>query len=151
MVGNVELLSLTDGHGKGRPTEIFPSSSEDIWHREYSEFIDEDGFINPRFGSLMVRSSGKLVVVDTGAGPPDGTLLSEMDHEGVDRNSVNLVVMTHLHPDHVGWNLSGPVPNFPNAKYLVPEADWEYWNQPNIIENNEHIVDQVVPLEQVVR
>jgi len=50
----------------------------------------------------------------------------------VDPAQVDLVVITHLHVDHVGWNTiwsdGAWVPTFPNAKYLMPRADFEYWD-----------------------
>ena len=51
---------------------------------------------------MAVRSSGKLIIVDTGLQAEDGTLLDDMEKKGVDREAVDLVVFTHLHPDHVG-------------------------------------------------
>ena len=71
---------------------------------------------------------------------------------------VDLVVNTHLHVDHVGWNtrLDGRtwVPTFPNATYLMPRRDFEFWNPAN---NNESVLgrgnqnvfeDSVAPVHQ---
>ena len=146
-VGNVELVSLTDGQGGGRPTDVFPSSSAAAWRDEYAELLDEDGLIHPRYGSLAVRSEGKLVIIDTGDGPPDGTLMDEMAAKGVEREAVELVVMTHLHGDHVGWNLTDGRPTFPKARYLVPREDWEYWTEPEVLRDADRVREQVVPLE----
>jgi glyoxylase-like metal-dependent hydrolase (beta-lactamase superfamily II) len=146
-VGNVELVSLTDGQGGGRPTGIFPSSAVETWRNEYPELLDPDGLIHPRYGSVAVRSEGKLVIVDTGAGPPDGALMDEMASKGVDREAVDLVVLTHLHPDHVGWNLIDGSPTFPGARYLVPKDDWEHWTRPDTLQGSAHVRDQVMPLE----
>ena len=70
---------------------------------------------------VLLRSDETSVLVDTGAGPkpraflPDGEarLLDELAPEEVD-----VVVHTHLHVDHVGWDGA-----FPNARYVVHEAD----------------------------
>ena len=134
IVGNVELVSLTDGQGGGRPTGIFPSSTVETWRNEYPELLDADGLIHPRYGSVAVRSGGKLVIVDTGAGPPNGALMDDMASKGVDREAVDLVVLTHLHPDHVGWNINNdgasPVPAFPKARYVFHKDDWEAFRPP---------------------
>ena len=140
-------MSLTDGQGGGLPTDIFPTSAIDIWRNEYPELLDAEGLIHPRYGSVAVRSEGKLVVVDTGAGPPGGTLLTEMASKGVDREAVDLVVFTHLHGDHVGWNLTDGRPTFPRARYLVPKEDWDYWTRPEVLRASGAVRDQVVPLE----
>ena len=148
-VGNVELVSLTDDHGGGPATGVFPTSTMEVWRAEFPELLDADEYIHPRYGSVAVRSDGKLVVVDTGGGPPAGALLSEMRRKGVDREAVDLVVTTHLHPDHVGWNLTDGQPTFPNARYLVPKTDWDYWTGPGVLEESPHVRDSVMPIDEL--
>ncbi|MDP7532875.1 MAG: MBL fold metallo-hydrolase [SAR202 cluster bacterium] len=148
-VGNVEMVSLTDGQGAGPPTGVFPESTDEIWRAEYPELVDAEGMIHPRYGCLAVRSSGKLIIVDTGMQAPDGALLNDMKAKGVDRDAVDLVVTTHLHPDHVGWNLTDGKPTFPKARYLAPRTDWDYWTQPSVVENAAHIQNQVLPLNEL--
>ncbi len=145
-VGNVKIVSVSDGQGDMNPTETFPTSDMEIWRSEYSDLLDEADLIHPRFGSFVVGSGGKLVLVDTGLGGPDATLLSEMQAGGVEREAVDLVVLTHIHPDHVGWNLSDGSPTFPNARYLVSETDWDHWTQPDIRAQAPHVDAQMIPL-----
>ena len=64
----------------------------------------------------------------------------------MNRDEVDLVVLTHLHGDHIGGNLIDGRPAFPNARYLVSRADWDYWTQPEVLKGSAHIRDQVVPL-----
>ena len=146
-VGNVEMISLTDGQGEGLATDVFPDSAIEVWRSEYPELLDGD-LIHPRFGSVALRSSGRLVVIDTGMNGPDGRLLADMEAKGIDRHAVDLVVTTHLHPDHVGWNLTDGSPTFPGARYLVPRADWDYWTSPDVLANSPHITESVLPLDE---
>ena len=146
-VGKVDLVSLTDGHGVRMPAEFFRESSAEHWRSEYPELLDDEERIHPRYGSVAVRSSGKLIIVDTGMQVEGGELLWDMARKGVDRNAVEIVVMTHLHRDHVGWNLTDGRPTFPKARYLVPKADWEFWTQPSVGPSQPHIRDQVIPLD----
>ncbi|MDP6064446.1 MAG: MBL fold metallo-hydrolase [SAR202 cluster bacterium] len=146
-VGSVELVSLTDGQGRGAPTAIFPTSISDVWPEEFPELIDGNGLIHPRYGSVALRSEGKLIVVDTGAGSPEGRLLGELDSKVVNRDEVDLVVLTHLHGDHIGGNLIDGKPAFPNARYLVSRADWDYWTAPNVLNDNSAVQEQAAPLE----
>ena len=148
-IGEVEIISLTDGWGDGDPTEVFPDSSVEQWRNEFPELLDDDGRIHPRFGSAAVRSGGKLIVVDTGLQAPDGTLLEEMREKGVDREAVDIVVLTHLHGDHVGWNLTDGNPTFPNARYLAARLDWDYWTSPAVLEGAPHVGEQVLPLRDL--
>ena len=148
-VGNVELVSLMDGLGDRVPVEIFPDSTIEQWRTEYPELLDSDEHIHPRYGSVAVRSGGRLIIVDTGLHGPDGKLLDDMRQKGVDREAVDIVVMTHLHVDHVGWNLTDGSPTFPGARYLVPTADLDYWTQPSVLKDAQHISDQVMPLKDL--
>jgi glyoxylase-like metal-dependent hydrolase (beta-lactamase superfamily II) len=88
------------------------------------------------------------VLVDTGAGPkpraffPDGDacLLDALVPEEVD-----VVVHTHLHIDHVGWTGS-----FPNARYVVHEADWSYFMSEASLAERPHLREKVLPLRDRV-
>lgn len=150
MVGNVEMVALTDGQGDMAPLVVFPASSLEIWQSEYPDLLDGDQ-IHPRFGTTAVRSGGKLIIVDTGLQAPDGTLMSEMRDKGIDPDAVDLVVLTHLHPDHVGWNLIDGSPTFPNARYIATQADWNFWTSPEIAESEDHphVKEQVLPLHDL--
>ena len=145
-IGNVELISLSDGEPIRSPFMPFPDTTIEQW-REFPELLDADEQIRSRYGTTAVRSGGKLIIVDTGLQAPDGTLLADMERKGVDRNAVDLVVFTHLHPDHVGWNLTDGQPTFPNARYLIPRRDWDHWTQESVVANAPHISSQVLPLE----
>lgn len=152
-IGKVELVSLTDGHGSESPTGVFPASTAEIWKVEYPELLDEQGLFHPRWGCVAVRSSGKLVIVDTGDGPPAGTLMDDMRYKGVQPEDVDFVLTTHLHGDHIGWNMTSRQPTFPKARYLVPKADYEYWTSAEVLDSaptpgdsRPKIQTQVMPL-----
>ncbi len=147
-VGGVELVSLRDGQGDSDPVAVFPDSSIEQWRSEYPELLGPDGHVHPTYGSVALRSQGRTIIVDTGLGGPDGRLLADMAAKGVEREAVDLVVMTHLHGDHVGWNLTDGRPTFPSARYLVPRTDWEYWTQPSVLRDAACISEQVMPLDE---
>ena len=84
--------------------------------------------------------------MDAGIGPAtapesrahawEGHLLGGMQAVGVSPEDVNLVILTHLHPDHVGWCVTvgkrGPRPTFANARYVAHQADWDAFNRPEV-------------------
>jgi len=148
-IGKVELVSLSDGNGNREPTIVFPDSSMDIWRSEFGELLDDAGHLHPRYGSVAIHSDGKLILVDTGLQAPGATLINDMQSKGIGPGDIDLVVLTHLHPDHVGWNLTNGQPTFPNARYLAPRSDWEYWTHPSVLQTAEHITNQVLPLEKL--
>lgn len=94
--------------------------------------------------TFVIRSAGKTILVDTGIGPTLGSLgrvgyggtvgllPQELARTGIEPADVDTVVFTHLHADHIGWNVvdrNGElVPMFPNAEYVVSRAEWAFWS-----------------------
>ncbi|OBF60320.1 MBL fold metallo-hydrolase [Mycobacterium sp. 852002-50816_SCH5313054-b] len=155
------------------PTRAFPGTPPSGW-RDNADLLVPD-FFDPdtdqwhiAIQSWVVEVDGLTVVVDTGVGndrdrphmPPLDHLntgfLAALGSAGIDRSAVDVVVNTHIHSDHVGWNTMGDngtwVPTFPNARYLVPAADYRHFapDGPAGEQPNERIVfaDSVLPIEE---
>lgn len=129
-------------------TSLFASTPAQAWQDEADLLVPT--FYDPEAGrwrvvmqSWVIDVDGLTVVVDTGVGNdrerPHMPVLSGLSTDflgalsraGVDPAEVDVVVNTHLHTDHVGWNTSlvkGEwVPTFPNARYLIPDADYRHF------------------------
>ncbi|MCI0437818.1 MAG: MBL fold metallo-hydrolase [Chloroflexi bacterium] len=158
-VGNAELGFGLDMIPPPRnPRDFFPDVPPEAW-KPYEGDVLVEGQIQLYYGHFFVRSQGKTIMVDTGMGPGPhptrgnrrGDLLNQLAKQGVRPEDVDIVVHTHLHADHVGWNLdlSGdrPRPYFPNARYLAPRSDWEHFVKPENLKNAPWVRDSVVPLE----
>lgn len=103
--------------------------------------------VNAAIQTWVLRSGDRTILVDTGVGNHkerpyapvwsrlDTDFLDNLARAGVQPEDVDLVVNTHLHVDHVGWNtrLEGRswVPTFPHATYLIPKDDFDFWNPLN--------------------
>jgi glyoxylase-like metal-dependent hydrolase (beta-lactamase superfamily II) len=145
-VGNVEIMSLSDGALEFDLCNFFPTIPQDLW-RPYEAHLTAEQHVHLNLGSYLVRSEGRTILVDTGMGPkpadmpdaPWGILMDEFTANGVRPEEVSMVVMTHLHRDHVGWNLQSQngryAPTFPNARYWMSAQDWEVCHQPEIQPN----------------
>lgn len=73
------------------------------------------------------RSDGRRIMIDTGFGTRRGKLLSEMKRAGLPPESISDILVTHIHPDHVGG-----LPEFPNAKIHIARKEYEAWaNDPS--------------------
>jgi glyoxylase-like metal-dependent hydrolase (beta-lactamase superfamily II) len=106
-------------------------------------FVTPEGQGIISFHALVVDTPSKRIVVDTcigndkdRAGLPhfhelQTSFLHDLEAGGFPRDSVDIVLCTHLHVDHVGWNTmleNGKwVPTFPNARYLLSKTEYEYW------------------------
>jgi glyoxylase-like metal-dependent hydrolase (beta-lactamase superfamily II) len=126
-----------DGIGLLGPLdELFPDMSETDWapsRERYPDLVSGDSWRLPIVCFLVCRG-GRTVLVDTGAGPeglwtdwmpePESQekLLPELRRNGVEPEDVDLVFLTHVHIDHVGWNAQEDgSPTFPRARYLLHE------------------------------
>ena len=135
-VGHVEIMQLSDGMLEFDPCNFFPTIPENEWGPYESHLTDEHK-VRFNLGSYLIRANGRTVLVDTGLGPrpadtpdvPWGELMRDFAANAVRPDEVDMVVMTHLHRDHVGWNLlpegGAYVPTFPKARYWMSAVDWE--------------------------
>ncbi len=137
-VGNVEIVSLLDTVMQFDWKMFFPNNSPadfDPYRDKYPDSHGEGKF-QTYAHCYALRSQGRTILCDTGLGPGPiawlggirGRLLDDMRDKGVQPEEVDIVVFTHLHGDHVGWNLTPDHrATFPNARYLVPQADWDFY------------------------
>ena len=76
--------------------------------------------------------------------------LKDMEKAGWPRDSVDTVLCTHLHVDHVGWNtmlVDGKwVPTFPKARYLIGKREWDFWSTEDDEDNAPVLADSVQPI-----
>ena len=128
VVGEVELVSLLDGASAFDAAKVYLEAGDAL--AQYSDLLDSLGRVPLPFSSFLLRDGARTVLVDTGNGPEaDGDLLNELRRAGVAVGDIDVVVFTHLHGDHTGWNIdrgSGRA-TFPNARYLVPRGDWDHY------------------------
>ncbi len=158
-VGAIEVVALYDTPLVRRFTWTFPDVPAAAWdpYRELypSAGTGEDFTFNTQ--GFLLRLPGRAIVVDTGFGPGPherlggvrGRLLDELRAAGGDPAAVDTVLFTHLHGDHVGWNVVDGEPSFPRARHLVPEADWRYFRDPARAERLPHIAEQLAPLDEL--
>lgn len=144
-IGDVTISKLTEVEVAGRATWILPDlTAENLatvpWCRPH--FATADGDVVMSIHALLIESQGRRIVVDTCVGNdktlniPDwnkrqGPFLADLAAAGFPADSIDTVLCTHLHVDHVGWNTKLEngrwVPTFPNARYLWHRAEYEHW------------------------
>ncbi|GGY06887.1 MBL fold metallo-hydrolase [Streptomyces hiroshimensis] len=145
VLGDVEVIRVVEWQGPLVPARGFvPESTAEMW-KDNEHWLAPDHW-HPEsdkavvaLQSWVLRSGGRTVLVDTGVGNGrerpgsphfhhwQGDFLGRLAEAGVRPQDVDVVVNTHLHIDHVGWNTTGAegewIPTFPNAEYLIPAAD----------------------------
>jgi glyoxylase-like metal-dependent hydrolase (beta-lactamase superfamily II) len=146
-VGNAEIAAATDAEFRYVPTQFIPSATAEQW-RAYLGGADPNEAFESRVTTYVIRSQGMNILVDAGVGRHglwrfgDGHLLDSLKELDLSPEDIDVVVPTHLHLDHVGWNTTptpyGPVPTFPRARYLFQQLDWdaftseEFLNRPSV-------------------
>ena len=165
-LGGLDLLILSDGTYYQDAGAVFGVVPRVMWERLGIELNDR--YQMPlALNSLLVRSSGKTILIETGVGEKDrpraqssplseGTLLDDLRAVGVSAEDVDVVVNTHLHADHCGWNTrriddGEYVPTFPRARYLIQRGEWEAATQPNERTRATYLPENILPLEQAGR
>jgi glyoxylase-like metal-dependent hydrolase (beta-lactamase superfamily II) len=149
-VGDVEIRRVEESLGHGfAPSFLLPEAPAELFRQDSPatapNFYDRaaDRLISS-IHTWVVRASGKVILIDTCGGNHkhrpgmprfdqlDTPFLDRLKEAGVTPEQVDIVVCTHLHVDHVGWNtrlVDGKwLPTFPNAKYVIGRREVEFWS-----------------------
>jgi glyoxylase-like metal-dependent hydrolase (beta-lactamase superfamily II) len=174
-LGDVIITRVEEMHGPVMPADaFFPDMPERAWKDNRDMLVPDhlgadDGMVHAAMQTWLLQSEGRTILIDTGVGNGKSRpavaawdhlqldYLGRLAEAGVRPEDVDLVINTHLHTDHIGWNtrLAGGswVPTFPNATYLMPRADFRYWDpasNPDIAGgvNENAFEDSIAPVQE---
>lgn len=144
-IGDVRITRILERESSAKISSRFPSATPEkiSAYREWltPHFLDDNDEFLFCIQSFLIRSKNKNVVVDTCAGENAAGYLSrfnisthsfldDLAAAGFPRESIDVVICTHLHDDHVGWNTMKTgtqwVPTFPKARYLFVRGEYEH-------------------------
>ncbi len=160
-LGNLRLSILSDGAYFQDAGSIFGIVPKLMWERLNIPLNDRHQ-MELGLNSLLLESQGKTILIETGVGEkerplaqtrrPAGTLLDELHALGVAPDDVDIVINTHLHADHCGWNTRADAtgnyaPTFPRARYLIQRAEWDAAIAPNERTRATYLAENMRPLE----
>src|SRR5271167_2891255 len=138
-LGDFELTAVSDGTYPLDGGAFFGVVPKIIWSKKVT--ADENNFVAAGLNSVVVRTGRETILIETGIGNklPErlvkifgqpAKLLDNLAAAGVSPGDVDIVINTHLHFDHCGWNTmlqrGKVVPTFPKAKYYAPEGEWHH-------------------------
>ena len=143
-VGRVKITKIVELETVGHTRFILPhASKEEVRNLPWliPDFATEEGRLKMSIHTLVVETPSRRIVVDTGLGNDKegrnvptwnnrkAPFLEAMTAAGFPPDSIDTVLCTHLHVDHVGWRLEHGrwVPTFKNARYLFGRSEYEYW------------------------
>ena len=136
-VGSIECTSINDGaRSFPMPDKFVTNVSKDQALAAAEAAYMPKGMVTVPFNPQLINSGGKLVLLDAGNGianyePSKGAVgrtLQNLAAAGIDPKNIDIVIMSHLHPDHTnGIRAADNSMAFPNAEIMVPAKDWEFW------------------------
>ena len=146
-VGRLRISAIVERAGPTPLPWLFPAVSAAALerHREWlaPHFLDGKGRLLQSIHAFAIEAPGLRVIVDTCVGNDKDrggrapfhmmrtTFLDDLKAAGFPPESIDVVICTHLHVDHVGWNTQLEngrwVPTFPRARHLFARREWEHW------------------------
>jgi glyoxylase-like metal-dependent hydrolase (beta-lactamase superfamily II) len=138
-IGSFDLTALSDGNYLLDGGAFFGVIPKTLWSKRL--LPDEKNRVASGLNSVLVRTGEKNMLIETGIGNKlsekmaeifgqPAKLLENLSAAGLSPNQIDIVINSHLHFDHCGWNTSRQngaiVPTFPNATYYVQEGEWKH-------------------------
>ena len=159
-LGDFELTVFSDGTYSLDGGAYFGVVPKVMWSKKVS--ADERNYVTSGLNSLLVRTGKHTVLIETGMGNKlsermikfygqPAKLLDNLAAAGIAPEDIDIVINSHLHFDHCGWNTVRDkngriVPTFPRAKYYAPEGEWQYARHPSDRDSISFISENYDPL-----
>ena len=163
-VGNVTITKVVESSGDSPPHFMFPDLTPErvlshSWLRPH--FANEQGRLLASIHCFIIESEGKRIAVDTCVGNDKprmvkawnmlrGSFPEDLAAAGFPVDTIDTVLCTHLHVDHVGWNTRLEqgrwVPTFPRARYLFGRTEYAHWSAARDDEDARVMQDSVQPI-----
>jgi glyoxylase-like metal-dependent hydrolase (beta-lactamase superfamily II) len=138
-LGDFELTAVSDGTYRLDGGAFFGVVPKVMWEKKVK--VDAENYVPVGLNSVVVRTGQHTVLIETGIGNklPErlirifgqpAKLLDNLNAAGISPEDIDIVINSHLHFDHCGWNTmlndGKIVPTFPRAKYYAPEGEWQH-------------------------
>ncbi len=163
-LGDIDIFGLREGHFLLDGGAMFGVVPKTLWEKVCR--ADEKNRIRLGLNSLVVRTPGAVVLVETGIGTKtdqkfagiycvetEPGLVPALESAGFRPEDVDFVINTHLHFDHCGGNTRRDetgrvVPTFPRARYIIQKGEWEAAVHPNERDRSSYLAENFVPLRE---
>lgn len=136
-LGDFKVFVIKDGsRPSGKPNETFGTnqSAETVGDLLAENFLPRDQFVNS-FAPVLIDTGSEVILFDTGLGAGArgqgmGRLPEGLKAIGYRPEDVTLVVLTHMHGDHIGGLMEDGKPAFANARYIAGQTEYDFWTAP---------------------
>jgi glyoxylase-like metal-dependent hydrolase (beta-lactamase superfamily II) len=141
-LGNFEITTLFDGGVK--VPKVYPifgqnKTAEEVAKLAAANFLPGNQMIIP-FTPVVVNTGKEVVLFDAGngarrRGKGAGLLAAALVAAGISPDQIDIVVVTHCHPDHIGGLMEGGKPLFKNARYVTAAVEYDFWAKPALAQS----------------
>jgi glyoxylase-like metal-dependent hydrolase (beta-lactamase superfamily II) len=159
LLGDFEIIAISDGLYNLDGGAFFGVIPKMMWQRKMP--ADDRNLIASGLNSIVVRTGKQTVLIETGIGNKlsdrmlkiygqPAKLLDNLAAAGIKPEEIDIVINSHLHFDHCGWNTvrvgEKAVPTFPRSQYYAQQGEWEHGSQQFIRDSISYISDNYDPL-----
>lgn len=124
-IGNITLIAINDNEGDRRmPNRLFYGKGDSA----KVERLSPEGSVASSVSCFVVKTQGKTALFDTGNGAAHGGMLAErLNAAGLSPDSIDYLILTHFHGDHIGGMMNAGKPVFTRAEVYAPADEYAYW------------------------
>ena len=130
-VGDAVVTTILDGYIDVLPEYWVNFSKEDLRQELSNNFLNPDLPLRISVNAYLINTGSRLIAIDAGAdaffGPSAGKYAANLKAVGVDPASIDTVLLSHMHPDHIGGLIAGGKTVFPNADIICNSIEHNYW------------------------
>jgi glyoxylase-like metal-dependent hydrolase (beta-lactamase superfamily II) len=149
-IGEFDCWAISDGTAQYSARAFFANARPQMLRRVLHEHGIETTRIATPLNCLLVRAGKVTVLVDTGMGPHGqpgtGKLLANLQAAGVTCDAVDRVILSHAHNDHIDGVLNAAgQPAFPRARYVLAQAEWDFWQSEASDERSWQVLQAIRP------
>lgn len=148
-IGDFRCITFNEATRQQEAERLFGHIPTEERARVLAAFGLHEGILLSSINVLYLDTGSQKILVDTGLG--QGALYVGLETEGIARDAIDTIIITHGHGDHINGILADDQLAFPNARYFISQTEWDYWHTENRAAEAQARVIAAVPDDRLTR